>query len=123
VSVSLPTPAQESARDLVRAREVARGDLMRARHRLSKLLLRQGIVYCGEKAWTNAHDGWETINDPRRPVSACRRPCGAHLASSRLAGRLELTSPANVQARAPEPAAKHSGVRELQRKDVDALML
>src|SRR5680860_1481741 len=41
--VSVPTADQEAARDLVRAREDARGDLMRARHRLSKLLLRQGL--------------------------------------------------------------------------------
>jgi transposase len=58
VAVSVPTPAQEAARDLVRAREDARGDLMRARHRLSKLLLRQGIVYSGGQAWTGAHDQW-----------------------------------------------------------------
>jgi transposase len=30
---------------------------MRARHRLSKLLLRHGAVYDGT-AWTRAHDGW-----------------------------------------------------------------
>jgi transposase len=41
VEVSVPTVAQEAARDLVRAREDCRADLMRARHRLSKLLLRQ----------------------------------------------------------------------------------
>jgi len=40
--VRVPTQAEEAARDLVRAREDARADLMRARHRLSKLLLRQG---------------------------------------------------------------------------------
>jgi transposase len=57
-AVALPTIAQEGARDLVRAREDARGDLMRARHRLSKLLLRQGIVYSGGQAWTGAHDAW-----------------------------------------------------------------
>ena len=57
-AVSVPTVDQENARDLVRAREDARGDLMRARHRLSKLLLRQGIVYSGGKAWTGAHDAW-----------------------------------------------------------------
>ena len=56
--VSVPTVDQENARDLVRAREDARGDLMRARHRLSKLLLRQGIVYSGGQAWTGAHDVW-----------------------------------------------------------------
>ncbi|MEO9082914.1 MAG: IS110 family transposase, partial [Lapillicoccus sp.] len=33
-SVRVPTVAQESARDLVRCREAARADLMRARHRL-----------------------------------------------------------------------------------------
>jgi transposase len=31
---------------------------MRARHRLSKLLLRQGIVYSGGQAWTGVHDRW-----------------------------------------------------------------
>jgi len=31
---------------------------MSARHRLSKLLLRQGIVYSGGKAWTTTHDQW-----------------------------------------------------------------
>jgi transposase len=41
-AVRVPGPEEEAARDLVRAREDARGDLMRARHRLSKLLLRHG---------------------------------------------------------------------------------
>jgi transposase len=58
VEVAVPSVAQESARDLVRAREDARGDLMRVRHRLSKLLLRQGIVYSGGQAWTGTHDVW-----------------------------------------------------------------
>jgi len=57
-AVSVPSVDQENARDLVRAREDCRGDLMRARHRLSKLLLRQGIVYSGGQAWTGAHDAW-----------------------------------------------------------------
>ena len=56
--VAVPTVEQENARDLVRAREDCRGDLMRARHRLSKLLLRQGLVYSGGRAWTGAHDAW-----------------------------------------------------------------
>jgi len=57
-AVAVPSAGQEAARDLVRAREDARGDLMRARHRLSKLLLRHGIVYSGGQAWTGAHDTW-----------------------------------------------------------------
>jgi len=56
--VAIPRVDQEAARDLVRAREDCRGDLMRARHRLSKLLLRHGIVYYGGKAWTGKHDMW-----------------------------------------------------------------
>jgi transposase len=58
VSVRVPSPAEEAARDLVRAREASRADLMRARHRLSKLLLRHGIVYSGGKAGTELHDRW-----------------------------------------------------------------
>jgi len=57
-AVAVPSVAQEAARDPVRAREDARGDLMRAPHRLSKLLLRHGHVYSGGKAWTQAHDTW-----------------------------------------------------------------
>jgi transposase len=56
--VVVPSIEQEAARDLVRAREDCRADLMRARHRLSKLLLRHGIVYSGGKAWTGIHDEW-----------------------------------------------------------------
>ena len=58
VPVRVPTLAEEAARDLVRARESSRQDLMRARHRVSKLLLRHGIVYSGGKAWTELHDRW-----------------------------------------------------------------
>jgi transposase len=50
--------AQEAARDLVRAREDVRGELMSTRHRISKLLLRQGIVWSGGAAWTCAHHEW-----------------------------------------------------------------
>jgi transposase len=56
--VWVPEPADEAARDLVRAREDARADLMRARHRLSKLLLRHGRVYEEGRAWTIRHGAW-----------------------------------------------------------------
>ena len=56
--VAVPTTDQEAARDLVRSREDCRGDLMRSRHRLSKLLLRHGVVYDGGDAWTGKHDAW-----------------------------------------------------------------
>jgi len=57
-AVVVPEREVEAARDLVRAREDARADLMRVRHRLSKLLLRQGRVYSGGQAWTGLHETW-----------------------------------------------------------------
>jgi transposase len=57
-SVAVPSLEQETARDLVRAREDVRNDLMGARHRLSKRLLRHGLVYYGGTAWTGKHDAW-----------------------------------------------------------------
>jgi transposase len=57
--VAIPTVEAEALRDLVRAREDLRGDLMRARHRLAKLLLRHEIRFDGPQAnWTQAHLGW-----------------------------------------------------------------
>jgi len=72
-AVAIPTVEQEAARDLVRAREDCRGDLMRARHRLSKLLLRHGIVYYGGQAWSGAHDRWlRTVAAPQLTWPATR---------------------------------------------------
>src|SRR6266545_6168711 len=50
-------PADEAARDLVRARDDVREDVQRARHRLGKLLLRRGLHYSGHN-WTRAHRQW-----------------------------------------------------------------
>ena len=52
-----PTPADEAVRDLARARDDAREDLQRCRHRLGKLLLRRGLHYAGRN-WTQAHRRW-----------------------------------------------------------------
>jgi transposase len=52
-----PTPAEEAVRDLCRARDDAREDLQRCRHRLGKLLLRRGLHYAGRN-WTPAHRQW-----------------------------------------------------------------
>ena len=57
-AVTVPEREVEAVRDLVRAREDARADLMRVRHRLSKLLLRQGRIYSGGQAWTGVHETW-----------------------------------------------------------------
>jgi transposase len=57
--VAVPTIEGESLRDLVRAREDLRGDLMSARHRVSKLLLRHDVRFDGrERNWTQPHLAW-----------------------------------------------------------------
>ena len=57
-TVRVPGAEEEALRDLVRARESARMDLMRSRHRLSKLLLRHGIRFEDGNAWTDRHREW-----------------------------------------------------------------
>jgi transposase len=55
----VPSVADEQFRDLVRAIEDVRGDLMRARHRVGKFLLRRGVRYPGPgRAWTQKHLAW-----------------------------------------------------------------
>jgi transposase len=90
-AVRVPTQAEEAARDLVRAREDARADLMRARHRLSKLLLRQGLVFEGA-AWTQAHDRWrhQLRFDQAGLRIAFEEADGAVLAAGARRDRLDL---------------------------------
>ena len=55
-AVVVPEPAYEALRDLVRCREDLRGDLMACRHRISKLLLRRGMLWSGPgHTWSQAH--------------------------------------------------------------------
>jgi transposase len=57
--VWVPDEAHEALRDLVRAREAAKKDQLRARHRLQKLLLRRGLrAPEGIRAWTPRHLAW-----------------------------------------------------------------
>jgi transposase len=59
VAVWVPDEAGEALRDLVRARDAAKSDLSRAKHRLSKFLLRRGLQPpVGVRAWSRAHDAW-----------------------------------------------------------------
>lgn len=57
-AVCPPTPEQEALRDLCRCREDVREDLMRARHRVVKMLLRRGRVYRSGTHWTLKHGRW-----------------------------------------------------------------
>lgn len=57
--VWVPDAAHEALRDLVRAREAAKKDQLRARHRLGKFLLRHGRrPPTGTRAWTQRYLTW-----------------------------------------------------------------
>jgi len=68
-AVWVPDAGSEALRDLVRAREAAKQDQLRARHRLSKFLLRSGQrPATGVKAWTQAYLAW--VRQLRFPLPA-----------------------------------------------------
>ena len=72
VPVWIPDDEHEALRDLVRTRADAKVDLLRARHRLSKFLLRRGLVPPpGIKAWSLKHQAWVnslTFTEPAAEV-------------------------------------------------------
>lgn len=68
-TIQPPSEDAEAVRDIIRARDDARVDLMRSRHRLSKLLLRRGHVYPGT-AWTKRY--WEWLPHLEWPHAAER---------------------------------------------------
>jgi transposase len=57
-AINVPTEAQEAIRDLCRTRSDLVTDRTRARHRLSKFLLRHDLVYREGTQWTMRHDAW-----------------------------------------------------------------
>jgi transposase len=68
-AVWVPDQAHEALRDLVRAREAAKKDQLRARHRLGKFLLRQGRYPKGEmKAWTCKYMEWVSQEHFEQPA-------------------------------------------------------
>jgi len=60
-AIRVPTEDEEAVRDLIRARDDVRRDLMSARHRLSKFLIRHGRIYSQGAKWTQRH--WHWIRD------------------------------------------------------------
>jgi transposase len=80
--VAPPTPEQEGLRDLVRCRDDLRDARMRARHRVSKQLLRHGRRFEGRKSWTKAHQAWvarQRLDDRNAQRALCHML--AHLES------------------------------------------
>jgi len=70
-AVWVPDAAHEALRDLVRAREAAKKDQLRARHRLQKFLLRRGLRPPEKiKAWTAQHLVWAKTLRLEQPALA-----------------------------------------------------
>jgi transposase len=69
-AVWVPDSEHEALRDLVRAREAAKKDQTRARHRLSKFLLRHGRRPGeGVRAWTQKYGRWVQSQVQFAPVA------------------------------------------------------
>lgn len=94
-AVTVPDEATEAARDLVRAREDCRTDLVRFRHRVSKMLLRYGVVWSGGHAWTGDHLAWSARQRFAEPASqyafeeALDQVLSAAARRDRLSSRIE----------------------------------
>ena len=102
--VRVPTPAEEAMRDLVRAREDVRGDLMRARHRVAKLLLRHDLASRATTGPSATSTGWGGSSSPsRRPSRSCSTGSGRSMPccaprelESQMAALVELPLGAEV---------------------------
>jgi hypothetical protein len=96
----------ESARHLSRTREQLRQDLMRARHRVSKLLLQHGRVYPEPTTWNRNHRSWlarQRFDDEPTEIAfvdllaaadglgARKEPLEAHLFALAIDARLRPT--------------------------------
>jgi transposase len=72
VAIRIPTPTEEAVRDLCRTRGDMVEDRMRARHRLSKFLLRHGQVWRAARPGRSGMSGG--CSPSGSPSQRCRRP-------------------------------------------------
>jgi transposase len=105
--VFVPSLADERFRDLTRAIEDVRSDLMRARHRLGKFLLRHGERFPGPgSAWSSTHLRWLRalrFDDPCSQASFSDYLAAVELLVGRRASLLEALEQAI-------PASSHAEV-------------
>lgn len=76
-AIRVPTRNEEADRDLIRAREDVLSERLRSRHRLSKFLLRQGLVCRESKSWGKRHREW--LMGLRFDLDSHRRTFDAYL--------------------------------------------
>jgi transposase len=113
-AVWVPDTAHEALRDLVRAREAAKKDQLRARHRLSKFLLRRGRrAPAGTKAWTGKYLRW--VKDLHFEHFGQEATHGDYLAEvEHAAERLARLETAITEAVEQAPAAMRAVIAGLQ---------
>jgi transposase len=116
-AVWVPDAAHEALRDLVRAREAAKADQLRARHRVSKFLLRHGIrPAAGAKPWTQCHRRWLdtlTFAPPAQQATLADYVHEVDHAGARLE-RLEAALDAAVTAAPPAMRAVMAALQTLR---------
>jgi transposase len=69
-AITVPSAGVEAARELTRAHDACRRDLMNARHRVSKMLLCHGRVYPKDNTWGQEHRRWLSRQQFEQEMSA-----------------------------------------------------
>lgn len=112
--VWVPDAAHEALRDLVRAREAAKKDQLRARHRLGKFLLRHGRRPATTMTpWTQRHLTWIRQVQFEQPAQEATRLDYLHEVEH-VADRIDRLERAINEAVNAAPAAMRAVVEALQ---------
>lgn len=113
-AVWVPDAAHEALRDLVRAREAAKKDQLRARHRLGKFLLRHGRRPATRMtAWTQRHLTWIRHVLFEQPAQEATRLDYLHEVDH-VAGRIERLERAIDEAVKTAPPSMRAVIEGLQ---------
>jgi transposase len=113
-AVWVPDAAHEALRDLVRAREAAKKDQLRARHRLGKFLLRHGRrPPTAMTTWTQRHMAWIRQVQFQQPAQEATRLDYLHEVDH-VVGRLERLERAIDEAVQTAPASMRAVIEALQ---------
>lgn len=113
-AVWVPDAAHEALRDLVRAREAAKKDQLRARHRLGKFLLRHGRrPATAMSAWTQRHLAWIRQVQFEQPAQEATRLDYLHEVDH-VAARIERLERAIDEAVRTVPPSMRAVIEALQ---------
>ena len=113
-AVWVPDEASEAWRDLVRQREAAKQDQLRARHRLTKFLLRTGQrPPLGLKAWTERYMRWLAQVRYTQPAQEVTRQDGMNEVEP-MSARVKRLEEAILEVVKQAPQAMQELIRGLQ---------